>query len=520
MIELINHWGSLWAGYFGFAVLQNTVFLGLVFVLLHLLRHRSAYLLYMLCMIGLLKLLLPPFVPLRLAPSSVPGPSVLSDVTSLIVPVSAPAATGTAAGTGIGFGLPGALLVAWAAFMVSYLLLVGISTARLRRRLACSARVGSIAVRPGSGGRTVGIFRSDRIAMPLTLGLLSRSIFVPPAWDGWTDRCREMVVRHEMAHIRRLDGLVQIFQVVAQAAYFFNPLVWVLNRRMNQYREMACDDEAVGGPEGDSVEYSKYLVDIAVKSVRDSVLRGPATALVVPGNGLLNRIRYQLEEGKMKLTTARQRTIILAVLFALMLPLSLYCSRAGGEIETGTSKRVVLAEKPQVVRRVEILVEDEKGIAVDGIATTIEGLGETLDEVVGDGEEDIVILLSAGSGLRMDVIMEVRDVLVGRGLNKVIFAGGVVTGLPLVLPSDEHLEKLAEVPEHDVAFVIVLPGGEVILEGDRMNISDLKAALEKRLAENDKLIVHIHTVGGTFYPDFFKTLGVAKGAGATRISFD
>jgi bla regulator protein BlaR1 len=519
MIDLVNHWGSSWAGYFGLAVLQNTAFLGFILVAIHLLRHRSAHLRYTLCMIGLVKLLLPPFVPLRVATPISPGPSLLSAVISPVASVPATKVTGTAVGGRLGLNLPGLLLLAWAAFVVIYVALTVISTARLRRRLACAGRVGSVVIKPGDR-REIDIFRSERIALPLTLGLLSRSIFVPAAWDGWTDRCKEMVIRHELAHIRRLDGLVQILQVIAQAAYFFNPLVWLLNRRMNQYREMACDDEAIGGPEGDSVEYSKYLVDIAERSVTNPVAWGSATALAGPGNRLLDRIQYQLKEGKMKLTTRRQRASILAGLFLLILPLSWYCSKAGPEGAVEANGRTALSEMPKVIRKIEVLVESEKEITVDGAATTIEGLGETLDEIVGERSEGIVVLLSVGSGLRMDAVMAVRDVLVARGLNKVIFASGMATGLPLVLPSDDNMDMLAEMPEENVVFVIALPGGKILIEGERLDISDLKTALEKRLAQNDKLIIHIHTVGGTYYPDFFKILGIAKDAGATRISFD
>ena len=63
MIDFINHWSQAWIRHFGPAVVQNTIFLGFVFLTLHLLRRGTARLKYTITMIGLIKLLLPPFVP-------------------------------------------------------------------------------------------------------------------------------------------------------------------------------------------------------------------------------------------------------------------------------------------------------------------------------------------------------------------------------------------------------------------------------------------------------------------------
>lgn len=41
MISLLNGWGAAWAGWFLPALIQDTVFLGLVFLALHLLRKAS-----------------------------------------------------------------------------------------------------------------------------------------------------------------------------------------------------------------------------------------------------------------------------------------------------------------------------------------------------------------------------------------------------------------------------------------------------------------------------------------------
>ena len=63
MIEWINYYGEIWAKYFGIAVIQNTIFLGLIFIALHFLRNSSARIRYNIALLGLIKLLIPPIVP-------------------------------------------------------------------------------------------------------------------------------------------------------------------------------------------------------------------------------------------------------------------------------------------------------------------------------------------------------------------------------------------------------------------------------------------------------------------------
>jgi beta-lactamase regulating signal transducer with metallopeptidase domain len=47
---------------------------------------------------------------------------------------------------------------------------------------------------------------------------------------------------HEVAHIERCDWLVQVLAEAARTVYWFNPLFWLLCRRLRAESEHACDD--------------------------------------------------------------------------------------------------------------------------------------------------------------------------------------------------------------------------------------------------------------------------------------
>ncbi len=82
MIQILNSAAAQWGEFFLLAVIQNTIFLGLVFVALHILRNAPARVRYLVALAGLLKLVLPPF--LRIP--SLPAPGIYADMIAAEVP--------------------------------------------------------------------------------------------------------------------------------------------------------------------------------------------------------------------------------------------------------------------------------------------------------------------------------------------------------------------------------------------------------------------------------------------------
>lgn len=89
----------------------------------------------------------------------------------------------------------------------------------------------------------VKLLQSDKIKMPLTIGffkpvvLLPAGLFLqlPPAYI-------ESIVLHELAHIRRHDYLVNLFQKLIEAIFFFNPALLWISQLIREEREACCDD--------------------------------------------------------------------------------------------------------------------------------------------------------------------------------------------------------------------------------------------------------------------------------------
>ncbi|HWU55603.1 MAG TPA: M56 family metallopeptidase, partial [Rhizomicrobium sp.] len=90
--------------------------------------------------------------------------------------------------------------------------------------------------------RVITYLACDWLDTPAALGWLRPVVLLPIAsLSGLTQEQLEAVIVHELAHIRRLDFLVNLFQLLAETLFFYHPAVWWLNRRIRAEREYCCD---------------------------------------------------------------------------------------------------------------------------------------------------------------------------------------------------------------------------------------------------------------------------------------
>jgi beta-lactamase regulating signal transducer with metallopeptidase domain len=124
------------------------------------------------------------------------------------------------------------------------------------------------------------ILESADLSAPATTGIL-KSVVLLPATRSWTDEHLRTVLTHEIAHVARRDCLTQHLAQVACALYWFNPLVWIVERRMALERERACDDIAMG--QGNSADgYAMLLLDVARHTCEQALPRAAVLAMARP----------------------------------------------------------------------------------------------------------------------------------------------------------------------------------------------------------------------------------------------
>lgn len=83
---------------------------------------------------------------------------------------------------------------------------------------------------------------SRNISSPAVFGVF-RPVLVLPAESvrSLSQKRIEHILLHELAHIKRGDLLVNTFYMLLQIVYWFNPLLWLIRRRLQHIRELCCD---------------------------------------------------------------------------------------------------------------------------------------------------------------------------------------------------------------------------------------------------------------------------------------
>lgn len=98
---------------------------------------------------------------------------------------------------------------------------------------------------------------------PAVIGWLCPVVYLPlSAITGLSAAQLDAVIAHELAHIKRFDAFVNLFQIAAETLLFYHPAVWWLSKRIRTERENCCDDVAVAVC-GDPASYAQALANMA-----------------------------------------------------------------------------------------------------------------------------------------------------------------------------------------------------------------------------------------------------------------
>lgn len=143
--------------------------------------------------------------------------------------------------------------------------------------------------------RAITLFESTLVDVPTVVGWLKPVVLMPvSALGGLAPEQLEVILAHELAHIRRHDYAVNLLQTLVETLLFYHPAVWWLSRRVRAERENCCDDLAVALC-GDPVAYANALADLeTLRSTEPSVRRLNRTALAATGGSLVHRVRRLL----------------------------------------------------------------------------------------------------------------------------------------------------------------------------------------------------------------------------------
>jgi beta-lactamase regulating signal transducer with metallopeptidase domain len=129
---------------------------------------------------------------------------------------------------------------------------------------------------------------------PAVIGWLCPVVYLPlSAITGLSAAQLDAVIAHELAHIKRFDAFVNLFQIAAETLLFYHPAVWWLSKRIRTERENCCDDVAVAVC-GDPASYAQALANMAEWQA------APVMAMAVNRHPLAARVARILGASKLR----------------------------------------------------------------------------------------------------------------------------------------------------------------------------------------------------------------------------
>ena len=162
----------------------------------------------------------------------------------------------------------------------------------------------------------VRIALSRELTVPVTWGLLRPVVLLPAAARRWDLERRRVVLRHELAHVRRADYAGHLLTELACAVHWPDPLAWRAARRARLEQEQACDDRVLALGTG-SVDYAQHLLDIARTFASATVPVRGALAMAAAAT-LPERMRAILD-GRLDHRPAGRRMLLSVAAAALLL---------------------------------------------------------------------------------------------------------------------------------------------------------------------------------------------------------
>ena len=158
----------------------------------------------------------------------------------------------------------------------------------------------------------VRVVESRLVDTPAVVGWLRPIILLPAAaLANLTPAQVEAILAHELAHVRRHDGLVNLLQSLGETFLFYHPAVWWVSGRIRIEREHCCDDVALT-VNGDRVGYAAALAALEEWRGREAALAPGAAG--GPLGGRVERILGRPAAGR-----ARSRKRVAAWAAALLL---------------------------------------------------------------------------------------------------------------------------------------------------------------------------------------------------------
>lgn len=180
---------------------------------------------------------------------------------------------------------------------------------------------------------------TDKLQSPVALGIISPKILLPEYLLRAPNESLRAVLLHEIAHLLRKDSLVLILQSISQILHAINPMIWLMNAKLNHYREQVCDEYALAHSHASPDSYGEVLLECASRLHRRAPFMGANACFFESKNGLRERIQFIIsrKDNTMTMISIKQK-LLLAVIALLLIPTAWQCKEESQPVDSNELK--------------------------------------------------------------------------------------------------------------------------------------------------------------------------------------
>ncbi len=205
----------------------------------------------------------------------------------------------------------------------------------------------------------------------MVVGVFHPCVLLPAGLrDRLAPQQLNLIIAHELAHVRRRDALLSLVQRVIGAVYFHNPVVHWISRRIDRERECACDDRAIGDT-GDSTACAD-----SSSTWRVHVAGAPVPAMAIGAIGRPSQLRHRIERLLAGTSSRAKRAslaalgatsslvLVAAVVLAPAIPLAKAAERMGAPVVIPAAETpIAAADAPRTVAADTSLAASRNSVA-------------------------------------------------------------------------------------------------------------------------------------------------------------
>lgn len=202
--------------------------------------------------------------------------------------------------------------------------------------------------------RKVSVYRHSGISVPMTIGWRHPRIILPD--KTWNPQDLELILHHEMVHIRRGHFLFRTLEESLKSLFFIHPLVHMLTREITAWREMSCDSELLATSKTTGQQYATLLY----QTLPDYGCMTPTllSSSISANPNIKKRIEAMTHYPRKSQKWNQRRRASLALATVIMIPVLLLASCDFSTAPTETGELDAIKKTDEIVEEVFFVVEE------------------------------------------------------------------------------------------------------------------------------------------------------------------